>query len=145
MIFSQLVSHFGRAGRQGVDGNLTGLSFSLTLLACRSLEEEDLVLGITISNARSRTDFTSWSPGRLPCPQSRQQHDGYGNKTGLCALYLRTLTSSAPPVLLIRDPINFVRHRSIVIREPLQTRDALDISIDHLRFRIQSLRSTYCD
>lgn len=27
MIFSQLGSYFGRPGRQGVDGNLTGLFF----------------------------------------------------------------------------------------------------------------------
>lgn len=40
MIFSQLVSHFGRAGRQDVGGNLTGLTFSLILLACQLLEEE---------------------------------------------------------------------------------------------------------
>jgi hypothetical protein len=40
MIFSQLVSYFGRAGRQDVDGNLTGLSFSLIHLACQLIEEE---------------------------------------------------------------------------------------------------------
>src|SRR5690242_15269244 len=41
MIFSQLGSYFGRPGRQGVDGNLTGLfSFSSTNLACQAFEEE---------------------------------------------------------------------------------------------------------
>lgn len=40
MIFSQLVSYFGRAGRQDLDGNLTGLLFSLMLLARQLLKEE---------------------------------------------------------------------------------------------------------
>jgi hypothetical protein len=31
---------FGRAGRQDVDGNLTGFLFSLILLACQLIEEE---------------------------------------------------------------------------------------------------------
>ena len=41
MIFSQLVAYFGRAGRQDVDGNLTGQHFSLILLACQLIEEEN--------------------------------------------------------------------------------------------------------
>jgi hypothetical protein len=40
MIFSRPVAHFGRSGRQDVDGNLTGFFFSLILLACQLIEEE---------------------------------------------------------------------------------------------------------
>jgi hypothetical protein len=51
MIFSQPGSYFGRPGRQGVDGNLTG-NFHWRSPACWELEEEYAASSLYVSRSR---------------------------------------------------------------------------------------------
>jgi hypothetical protein len=61
MIFSQLVLYFGQAGRQDVDGNLTG-HFSLMLLACQLLEEDTYYFSVPMVYPRVSHYCSKWIP-----------------------------------------------------------------------------------
>jgi hypothetical protein len=114
MIFSQLVLHFGQAGRQDVDGNLTGHFFFIDAAG--------------LPTARGRSFLRPW---REPYPALHTSTTTYK-------------TVSTPRVLLVADPVNLLRHRPIMLREPLQTRDALLISVDHLSLGMQPLGGPDC-
>ena len=149
MIFSQLVSYFGRAGRQDVDGNLTGLLFFIVHLACQLLEEEAhnlCVEDVSCADLQLRKFSDAWT-SYLPTKDAHDTYLGIVNLSSdvvsLRTVCLQRLGSSAPPVLLIANPVDLLRHGPVMLWKPLQTRNALFVPVNNFCAWIQPLSSTH--